>query len=139
MTVADAGSDEDDLLRAARALISQRYRPDLHMVGAALRLKSGEIVTGVNMAANVGRISVCAEAIAMGRAVTEYGSSEIDSIVAVYQLPDGSAPVISPCGMCREMLSDYAPAAHVLMPDGAGGCSPVPILSLLPGKYRRPT
>lgn len=139
MALHGTDQDDNDLLEAARAAIRQRYRLDWHVVGAALRLKSGQIVTGVNMAANVGRIAVCAESIALGRAVTEHGSAEVERIVAVYHLPDGNTPVIAPCGMCREMLSDYAPAAQVLMPDGPCGCTLVPIQSLLPGKYRRPT
>lgn len=68
-------ADDAVLIEAARAAIAARYRPDWHVVGAALRLRSGEIVTGVHLEANVGRIAVCAEAVAIGRAVTEIGSS----------------------------------------------------------------
>jgi cytidine deaminase len=129
---------DGDLIAAARAVIAARYRPDWHVVGAALRLRSGVVVTGVNVDADVGRIAVCAEAVALGRAVTEHGSSEIESIVAVYHTSYGRIEVVAPCGMCREMVADYAPEARVIMPDGGGGHAVWAIGDLLPGKFRRP-
>ncbi len=80
---------------------------------------------------------MCAEAIALGRAVTEYGSSDIDTIVAVYHRADGSNVVVSPRGICGEMISDYAPDATVLMPEPNGAVVLTPIAALLPGKYAR--
>jgi cytidine deaminase len=129
-------SADEALIAAARAQIALRYRAQWHVVGAALRLRSGQVVTGVNVDANVGRVAVCAEAVALGRAVAEFGSSEIESIVAVYHAADGDIRVVAPCGMCREMISDYAPEALVLMPE-AGGVVARGIGALLPGKYRR--
>ncbi len=130
--------EEDvSLIEAARAAIISRYKPDWHVVGAALRLRSGEIVTGVHLEANVGRIAVCAEAIALGRAVTEYGSADIDTVVAVYHSRDGEINIVSPCGMCRELISDYAPQAMVLIQDEELNCVKRPIMDLLPAKYQR--
>lgn len=115
MRITQMNDRNKELVKAAADTIADRYRPDWHVVGAALRLRSGEIVTGVHLDANVGRIAVCAEAIALGRAVTEYGSSDIDTIVAVYHQSDGRISVVAPCGMCREMIADYAPDARVLI------------------------
>jgi cytidine deaminase len=39
--------------------------------------------------------------------------------------------------MCREMISDYAPGARVMVPEGSDS-EVVPISSLLPNKYVRP-
>ena len=128
---------EDELIEAAGAVITARFKPDWHVVGSALRLRNGEIVTGVHLEANVGRIAVCAEAIAFGRAVTEHGSSDVAAIVAIYHSSDGRLGIVAPCGMCREMISDYAPQARVLMPDNKQTYRSVPISELLPGKYRR--
>jgi cytidine deaminase len=44
--------------------------------------------------------------------------------------------IVSPCGICREMLNDFAPGAFVLL-DGAEGPVRRPVESLLPDKYRR--
>jgi cytidine deaminase len=125
-----------DLLKAAADTITARYRPDWHVVGAALRLRTGEIVTGVHLDANVGRIAVCAEAIALGRAVTEHGSSDVETIVAVYCHSDGRICVVAPCGMCREMIADYAPDARVLI-RADEAIVERSIRELLPEKYSR--
>lgn len=58
-------------------------------------------------------------------------------IVAVYHNRDGSIEIVAPCGMCREMISDYAPTAEVIVPDASGRTTKAAIASLLPGKYRR--
>ena len=137
LTDADAA-----LIAAARAAITARYRPDWHVVGAALRTRAGRVFTGVHLEANVGRIAVCAEAVALGRAATEAGDTEVDTIVAVYHpAPDAAdriVRVVAPCGMCRELIADYAPAARVLVPGEDGEPVARPIAALLPGKYARP-
>jgi cytidine deaminase len=107
------------------------------VVGAALRLKSGELVTGVHLEANVGRMAICAEAVAIGRAITEFGSGEIETIVAVYHPGDGDPFVCAPCGMCRELIADYSPNAEVLLPAEGGGTHRVAIGNLLPSKFKR--
>jgi cytidine deaminase len=112
-------SDIDhDLIAAARRIIRQRYKLDWHAVGCAIRTHSGRIHLGVHLECYVGRITVCAEAIAIGRAVTEGDGGEIKTIVAVRQRSSDDAEpcVVAPCGMCREMINDYAPTARVIMP-----------------------
>jgi cytidine deaminase len=120
-----------DLIEAARQIIHLRYKPDWHRVGAALRTKSGRVFTAVHVEAYVSRLGVCAEAIAIGMAASA-GDSDIERIVAVRH----TGNVVSPCGMCRELISDYAPDALVLVP-GKDGEQAVPISELLPNKYHR--
>ncbi len=62
---------DQELIAAATEAIRLRYRYDWQEVGAAMRTRDGRIVTGVNIDAYIGRIAVCAEAIAIGRAITE--------------------------------------------------------------------
>lgn len=136
-------SDEDlFLIDTARAAIRTRYRPNWHVVGAALRTRSGRVFTGVHLEANVGRIAVCAEAVALGRAATEAGDTEVDTIVAVYHPPptaaDQTPRMVAPCGMCRELIADYAPNARVLVPGEDGRPVALPVATLIPGKYTRP-
>jgi len=117
------------LLEAARSIIALRTKPESHEVGAALRTRSGKIFSAVNVKANVGRVSVCAEAIAIGMAAAA-GDTDIERIVAV----DQKGSVISPCGMCREMISDYAPQAEVIV-SGDDGLEILKIAELLPHKF----
>ena len=69
---------DKELIAAATDAISKRYRNDWQEVGAAMRARDGRIVTGVNIDAYIGRIAVCAEAIAIGRAITETGDKGIE-------------------------------------------------------------
>jgi len=66
------------LIAAARAAIEQRYRNEWQEVGAALRTRDGRVITGVNIDAYLGRMAVCAEAVAIGRAITEAGPGHRD-------------------------------------------------------------
>ena len=129
-----------ELVDAATAAIKQRYRNDWQEVGAALRTRSGKLFTGVNLDAYLGRMAVCAEAVALGRAVVDLGDAGIDTIVAVRHPPpadkDQTIAVVSPCGACRELIFDYDPKARVIVPnDSSAGV--VGIADLLPNKYRR--
>ena len=131
---------DDELIEAARAAIKRRYRNDWQEVGAAMRTRDGRVVTGVNLDAYLGRMAVCAEAVALGRAITDTGETGIDTIVAVrHPKPsdqDQTITVVSPCGSCRELIFDYDRNARVIVP-GAPGPTIVTIGELLPNKYRR--
>ena len=85
-------------------------------------------------------MAVCAEAVALGQAVTVAGEFNIDTIVAVRHPPpeekDRPIAVVSPCGACRELIWDYDRNARVIVPGPAGPMS-VGIGELLPNKYSR--
>lgn len=71
-----------NLIDEAKRKITQLYEDDRHHIGAALKTKSGTIVSAVHIEAYIGRITVCAEAIAIGNAVSN-GEKFFDTIVAV--------------------------------------------------------
>ena len=131
---------DKELIAAATAAIRQRYRDDWQEVGAALRTRAGKIFTGVNLDAYLGRMAVCAEAVALGRAVVDLGDAGIETIVAVRHPPpyekDQAITVVSPCGACRELIFDYDPKARVIVPNGKSA-GVVAIADLLPNKYSR--
>lgn len=119
------------LVEAARDIIARRGRDDYHEVGAALRTRSSQTFAAVHLEAHVGRIAVCAEAVALGMAAAA-GDTDIEAVVAVNRRGE----VVSPCGMCRELVSDYSPQATVVVP-GARGPEEVAVGDLLPRKYER--
>ena len=133
---------DQELIEAATGAIKKRYRNEWQEVGAALRTRDGRVITGVNIDAYIGRIAVCAEAIAVGRAITESGDHGIEAIVAVrHPKPhekDQRIKVVSPCGICRELICDYDPKARVIVPNGAKP-KVTTITELLPNKYNRGT
>jgi len=120
---------DQEIIHAAREIMKTRYVPDKHCIGAAIRTKKGNLFVGVHVEASCGRIAVCGEAIAIGAAATQ-GDTAISQIVAVTE----SGDIVPPCGMCRELISDYAPDAHVIL-ESNGEVKCVPVLELLPEKY----
>jgi len=109
------------------------------MVAAALRGRDGRIWTGLHLGATVGRMQICAEAVAVGRAMLE-GDGTIDCAVAVrHPKPHEHSQdiaVVPPCGACRELLMDFAPLAQVIVP-GPSGLLRVAVAALLPLPYQR--
>jgi cytidine deaminase len=135
---ADAAPTSADLelIEAAREAVRTHYRPFWHTVGAAIRSHDGRIWTGLHLGAIVGRLQICAEPIALGRAILE-GDGTVATAVAVrHPKPDETdraIAIVAPCGACRELLFDFAPEARVIMP----GPRVVPIRDLLPDPYQR--
>ena len=128
------------LIETASDAIRRRYRYDWQEVGAAIRLRSGKVFTGVSLDAYLGRMAICAEAVALGQAITNSGETAIDTVVAVRHPPpeEKSRPitVVSPCGACRELIWDYDRNARVIVPGNAGP-EAVAIADLIPNKYSR--
>jgi cytidine deaminase len=132
-----SGADRE-LVGAALELLRERAEPGRHEVAAALRTKSGAVHLGLHVESSVGRASICAEGVAIGAAAAA-GDTEIDTIVAVLDTGEGGWRVVTPCGLCRELISDYAPEATVIDYDAgrAEPVEPVPVTRLLPGKTTR--
>jgi cytidine deaminase len=133
-------SDNDHaLIAAANAVLERHYRTFWHTVAAAIRSRDGRIWTGVHIGTTVGRLAVCAEAVAYGRAVLE-GDGTIETAVAVRhpkpEEEDRELAVVSPCGGCREMIMDHAPDARIILKE-SDGLIKLPIRSLLLLPYRR--
>jgi cytidine deaminase len=130
---------DDELVEAARAIIATLYRENRHHIAAAVRTARGAIHTAVHLDTYVGRASVCAEAIAVGKAIAA-GDPEITAIVSVrHPRPRENSKeiqVVSPCGICRELLNDFAPNCAVIIP-ADGTLARVPVAQLLPSKYVR--
>jgi cytidine deaminase len=103
-------SKDKELIENARAIIAERFKENYHHIGAALRTKSGKVFSAVHLEAYVGRVAVCAEAIAIGMAAAA-GDTDIETIVAV----NSNGRVIPPCGICRELISDYSSDCDVII------------------------
>lgn len=102
-------------VRAVQALVSQPLAaPAPPLVGAAVRLSDGSIETAVNLIADVGGLSICAEPIAIAQAARRPDLT-IEAIVAVHHAPGHAPRVVSPCGRCREAITDYAPHSYVIL------------------------
>ncbi|MFS0821840.1 cytidine deaminase [Bacillus sp. 1P02SD] len=130
--------DKDyELIKAAEKVIEKNYGYGRHHIGAAVRTTSGNVYAAVHLEANVGRIAVCGEAMAMGKSISE-GDHEFETIVAVaHPHPHENIEkcwVVAPCGMCRELISDYGKDTDVIITYN-GELVKCNIMQLLPEKY----
>lgn len=129
-------ADDLELIAAAVAVITQHHKPFWHTVAAALRDEDGRIWTGLHLGTTVGRLSVCAEPMALGQAVLHSAGRIVGAVAVRHPKPeeaDREIAVVAPCGACRELLVDYAPECFVIVP----GSVKVPVSALLPIPYRR--
>jgi cytidine deaminase len=94
----------DEARRFARARYSN-YR-----VGAAIQAKDGRIFTGVNVESSSYGLTVCAERVALLKALSEGA----DDFVRIAIITDSDPPA-SPCGACRQLLWDYAKGLDVIL------------------------
>ncbi|WP_077326350.1 cytidine deaminase [Virgibacillus siamensis] len=126
-----------ELIQEAEKVIEKNYRYGRHHIGSAVRTASGKVYAAVHVEANVGRITVCGEAMAIGKSISE-GDHEFDTIVAVaHPHPHENMEkcwVVAPCGMCRELISDYGKDTDVIITYN-GELVKCNVMGLLPEKY----
>lgn len=119
------------LLAAARAARAHAYAPYSRFpVGAALLARDGRVFTGVNVENASYGLGNCAERVAIGTAVAA-GARAFAAIAVVGPEDDVSC---SPCGACRQVMHEFAPAMVVVTPDGDGYRTHV-VDDLLPGAF----
>ena len=100
-----------DLANTARQRAYAQYSN--YPVGAALRTKTGRLYTGVNIENASYPQTMCAERVAIFKAVSE-GEKEIEVITVV---TDNGG---SPCGGCRQVLAEFGFDTIVILADGNG-------------------
>jgi len=83
-------------------------------VGAALLTQSGDIIGGANVESASYGLTCCAERIALFKALTD-GHKHFVAVAVVARWDGGPMP----CGACRQLLAEYAPAAKVFIADSA--------------------
>ena len=106
---------------AIQALVQQAidatqyaYIPYSHYpVGAALLAADGSVYKGCNVENASYPVTICAERTALVKAVSE-GQRQFDMIAVVTR--NGG----SPCGMCRQMLYEFAPDLRIIVADLEG-------------------
>lgn len=96
---------DEDLIAAAREASHHSYSPySQFAVGAALRFADGSVVTGTNIENASYGLALCAETVAVSRAMADGARG---GLVAVAVTGPGTDP-ITPCGRCRQVLNELA-------------------------------
>jgi cytidine deaminase len=119
-----------DLIETAKKARLAAYAPySKYNVGAALLTKSGKVYLGANIENAAYPTTICAERVAIFKAVTE-GERDFTAIAVVTR--DGGTP----CGSCRQVLAEFAPNTVVIVANEAGEVvRESPLHELLPGAF----
>ena len=120
----------ETLIQAALHVRRWAYAPYSHYpVGAAILTASGKLYDGVNVENAAYPSGICAERVAVFKAVSE-GEREVVAVVVVTE--NGGTP----CGGCRQVLSEFGPRAEVLIADTTGRVVlETTVDQLLPGAF----
>ncbi len=103
--------DRDTLIEAARTAAARAYAPysNFH-VGAALAFADGSVVTGANVENASYGMTLCAETVAVGKALSEDWRGQLEAVAVIGGKAGevGAGDPVTPCGRCRQMLNEVA-------------------------------
>ncbi|NLC52985.1 MAG: cytidine deaminase [Firmicutes bacterium] len=99
------------LLEEAKKARLLAYAPySSYQVGAALLTKGGRVYGGCNIENASYGAAICAERVAVARAIAE-GETDFVAMAVVADSPEPG----SPCGICRQFLAEFAPELPLIM------------------------
>ncbi len=123
--------DNDILISAARQARENAHAPYSNFrVGAALRAASGRIFGGCNVENATYGLTVCAERIAIFKAISE-GERGFDAIAVVTDT-DKLTP---PCGACRQLIWEFCGDVPVILANLKGKTEVIPMRELFPRPF----
>ena len=119
---------DEKLVALAKEAMEHAYVPySKFRVGAALLTKDGRVFKGCNIENASYGATNCAERTAIFKAVSE-GCREFDAIAIVAS----SGDYASPCGICRQVLSEFMPEGKVILDSEEKGMVTYLVRELLP-------
>ena len=120
-----------ELLHAAEQVMRNAYAPySKFPVGAALRGVDGSVHVGCNVENASYPAGICAERVALSRAVAD-GVREFTAIVICTE----AAVPTPPCGICRQVLHEFAPMLEVTSITTGGARQTWRLDALLPAAF----
>jgi cytidine deaminase len=126
MHSSDSFSELVTLAKQARAMAYAPY--SCFAVGAALQTASGSVYTGCNVENASYGLSICAERVAVFKAVCE-GERQFEALAVV------SENMAAPCGACRQVLAEFGLTTKVILADLEGGSKVFTVGELLPEAF----
>jgi cytidine deaminase len=113
----DLPEKAQNLMKQAITTREKAYAPySKFKVGAAVLLKNGQTFVGSNQENAAYPSGLCAERVAIYQAATQYPDEEIEMIAISGSAQDPTAFPVSPCGACRQSLSEYETKQKKLIP-----------------------
>jgi len=125
--------DAENLIKLATEAREHAYAPySSFKVGAALLASNGGVFTGCNVENATYGLTVCAERVALWKAVSE-GERKF---VAIAVVADGERPP-SPCGACRQLLWEFSGDIEVITANLRGARQSYLLSELFPHPFDR--
>lgn len=122
---------EQEVIEAALAARERSVAPFSNFkVGAAVRTDSGKIFTGCNIESASYGLTVCAERVAIWKALSEGERNFTNLAVAA-----DTQTLTPPCGTCRQIIWEFAKHADIVMVNLHGDHEEVHIENLLPRAF----
>jgi len=122
--------DDRELLRRANEARTHAFCPYSRFpVGAALLCADGSVYTGANVENAVNGLSLCAERVALFKAISE-GQRQFVKLAVTC-----ASDHCRPCGACRQVLHEHAPELEILMGNPEGRFVRVLLRGLLPDPF----
>ncbi len=124
----------EELIEVARQVRELAYAPySKFRVGAVVECRDGRTFTGCNVENSSYGLTMCAERVALGKAVSE-GASDFIRIAVI---ADAHAPV-PPCGACRQVISELCgQQTEIVMVNLEGRIETHTVAQLLPEAFDR--
>jgi cytidine deaminase len=124
-------SAEQEVIAAALAARERSVAPFSNfLVGAAVRTDEGKIYTGCNIESASYGLTVCAERVAIWKALSEGERNFTNLAVAA-----DTSTLTPPCGTCRQIIWEFAKHADIVMVNTHGDKEAVHIENLLPRAF----
>ena len=124
-------SETDNLIEIAKQARNCSLAPFSNfLVGAALRTRAGTIYTGCNIESASYGLTVCAERVAIWKALSECERDFTDLVIVV-----DTEQLTPPCGTCRQIIWEYCKDAKITLANLNGQKEEVDIRNLLPKAF----
>lgn len=122
---------DEQLIETATAARVQSVAPFSNFkVGAALQTKAGKVFTGCNIESASYGLTVCAERVAIWKALSE-GERDFTDLVVIAD----TETLTPPCGTCRQIIWEFAKNAKIVLANLRGQREEVHIIDLLPRAF----
>ncbi len=123
--------ESKELIESAKQVREKAFAPFSNFrVGAAVKTKSGKIFTGCNIESASYGLTVCAERVAIWKAVSE-GEKEFTNIAVVADTKE----LTPPCGTCRQIIWEFCGDVPVTFANLKGNVETVQMKNLLPRAF----
>ena len=123
-------AERDLIQRATEARMKSVAPFSRFLVGAALRTKEGKVFTGCNVESASYGLTVCAERVAIWKALSE-GERDFTDLAIVAD----TEQLTPPCGTCRQIIWEFAKHARIVLANLRGAREEVDIAHLLPKAF----